>query len=266
MIDHIAAAIARLPQQYLAEGSNVRKFVTALLGPIDAIESALQQLLTLRRVDTATGVTLDAIGKLVGRARNGVADDEIYRRYVRAQIASNISDGLLEQLLTIAELVVYDVAAIFIVEHIGNGALTMHISNFVPSAEVVSTLYGLLAKSVAAGVRIILVFSSAADSDTFFTASAAYVTTAIAPAATSIVVDNYDSLPSAGTVDLGLGTTVANVISYTGKSSPSTLTGVTGVTNSHAIGTAVQLIGIPGKGFDDGTNTVGGQMADAKDV
>lgn len=266
MIEHITAALARLPQQHLADGSNVRKLITSLLGPIDAIELGLQQLLTLRRVDTATGVTLDALGKLVGRARNGIVDDNIYRRHVRAQIAANTSDGLAEQLITLAKLIVYDVGATMIVGDQSNGTLSLRINGVVPTTDVLTALYGLLARAVAAGVRIVLIYNAAVDTDTFFTAQAAYVTTAVGIAATTIVVDNYDLLPAAGTVNIGLGTANANTISYTGKSAPSTLTGVTGVTATQAIGSAVQLIGSPGKGFDDGTGTIGGQMADARDT
>src|SRR5262245_2616348 len=63
--------------------SNTQKALRALLAPAASLEHALQQLLTERNVNTAIGAQLDLIGKIVGRPRAGVADDEIYRRYIR---------------------------------------------------------------------------------------------------------------------------------------------------------------------------------------
>ncbi len=145
--------------------TNVEKFLGALLGPCQDIEDAFQQLKVGRTIDSAVGVQLEAIGKLVGRDRNGVADDEIYRRYVRAQITTNKSDGLIEDLLTVADLVIYDDDAVYHIENQGAAALVLRVEGIVLSDELAELLISFLRRAVAGGVRVILEYYSTPIAD-----------------------------------------------------------------------------------------------------
>lgn len=136
--------------------TNVQKFVACLVGPVQAVEDAYQQIIAMKDVDTSIGVHLRGLGKLVGLPTNGIADDEIYRRHVRAQIATNKSDGNIDELIRIAELVVYDDDAEYVVDNQGAAALVLRIEDIATPAEVARALISFLRRAVKGGVRIIL--------------------------------------------------------------------------------------------------------------
>ncbi len=148
--------------------NNAEKFVACLIGPMQDIEDAFQQLLTERFVDNAIGVQLTAIGKLVGRAREGITDDDVFRRHVRAQIATNNSDGLVEDILTIADLIVYDDDATYTIDQSGPAAFAFTITGIAPDAATLTMLIAFLRRAVAAGVRIIVETWPTDDEDDFF--------------------------------------------------------------------------------------------------
>jgi hypothetical protein len=143
--------------------TKVEEFLTALLTPFQALEDGIQQCIVGRRIDTAVGVQLDELGKLVGRPREGITDDEMYRRFVRAQIATNNSDGRTEDLITITRLVVYDDAATYRVRNYGAACVHVQILNVAVEWELAARLIRLLRAAVSAGVRVVLEFSLSAD-------------------------------------------------------------------------------------------------------
>src|SRR6185295_16570081 len=85
--------------------TNTQKLLRVWLTPAADLEQALLSVLAGLNVETATGFMLTILGKWVGRERNGVTDDGIFRRYVKAQISANKSDGTGEDVLTVARLV-----------------------------------------------------------------------------------------------------------------------------------------------------------------
>ena len=139
--------------------TNVEKFLAAIVAPFQAVENALQQLLIQRRIDNAIGDALTKIGKLVGRRREGVTDDDIYRRYVRAQVATNNSDGLVSDLILISTLVIGDDATEVIVTNWGTGEVTVRIGGVAITWPVANVLIELLRKGVSGGVKVQLEFS-----------------------------------------------------------------------------------------------------------
>jgi len=159
--DHVAAATSRLCEQFKTK-PNIKNLLATLVAPAQALENALWQLLTQRTIDQAIGVQLDALGTIVGRPRDGVTDDEIYRRYVRAQISVNKSHGSVEDILTIARLVVNDARAALIVRNEGVAAFTLIVVGVAMSDAVAAVLIKLTIRAAAAGVRPILVYAKAA--------------------------------------------------------------------------------------------------------
>lgn len=145
--------------------SNMQKAIRALLSPANDLEIAMQQVLTLRSVDNARGAQLDVLGRIVGRARQGIADDEVYRRLVRAQISANKSDGLIEDILTIARLVVNDPDATMVLRNEGIATYTLSVEGIALSDEIAGVLMELLLKATSAAVRVILEYSTADPGD-----------------------------------------------------------------------------------------------------
>ncbi len=146
--------------------TNVQKFLGAILATFQSCENALQQLLLQRSVDDAAGNQLDLIGKLVGRARGGL-DDDTYRRHIRAQIVANKSDGITQDLITIADLIVYDDDARYIVTNYGTGGVHVRVADIALTYELAKTLVPFLRQAASGGVRVVLEFSTLAPEDTF---------------------------------------------------------------------------------------------------
>jgi len=101
--DHVAQAQSRLVSQYQS-APNVVSLITALASRTQLLEDAIQKVAQGRFLpdDAASGAQLDAIGALVGIARNGVTD-AVYRVLIRGKIATNTSRGTLGDIETITK-------------------------------------------------------------------------------------------------------------------------------------------------------------------
>lgn len=147
-------------------GNNIEKLIATLATPFQSLENVLQQLLSERSVDTAVGAQLDVIGKLVGQPRNGMVDDD-YRRYVRARITTNRANGVVEDLITITELVIYDDASYIKVETQGIATVMVRIEDLTVTTSLAAVLIDFLNDAVSAGVRVILEYSDQAPATWF---------------------------------------------------------------------------------------------------
>lgn len=165
VLDHEARALARLPQQHVGK-VGIAALVVALVAPVQEIEDALWQLLTERTVYTATGATLDAIGRLVGELRAGQDDDD-YRRFVVARLFVNRSGGRVEDLIRVADLILHDVDARIEIEDVYPAAVFMRITSAQIDDDVAATLTRFLRKAKAAGVRLNVLTQSVDDADIF---------------------------------------------------------------------------------------------------
>jgi hypothetical protein len=157
-VDHVAIALSRLSHQFQGK-TKIEAFLRALAGPANDLETSSQQLLLLRSVFTATGQALTDIGTLVGQPRNGVTDDELYRRYVLAKIATNRSRGTTEDMINIARLVLQDDDATIRVSNQGIAAFTLLVDDIQLDGDVADILIKFLRGAASAGVRPILEYS-----------------------------------------------------------------------------------------------------------
>lgn len=136
-------------------GNKIEKLVATLATPFQSLENALQQLLSERSVDTAVGAQLDVIGNLVGQPRNGL-DDATYRRYVRARISTNKSTGIVEDLLTVADLIVYDDVATLEIQQEGTATIRLDIQGIAITTDLAEVVFEFMGDAVSAGVRIVV--------------------------------------------------------------------------------------------------------------
>lgn len=102
-VDHVAQMLARLPEQ-LKELPNWGAVIRSFGEELQELEDALVQLRDGRSIDTATGATLESLGRLVGEPPSGL-ETELYRRRIRARIAANRSKGRLKDLIAVARLI-----------------------------------------------------------------------------------------------------------------------------------------------------------------
>lgn len=228
--------------------NNVKKLVTALITPFATLEAALLALLTQRGVDTAIGAQLDVLGKIVGQARNGLDDDD-YRRYVRARISANRSQGVAEDLIKVAVLVLGNLAATIAVGTEGIATTYVNVTGITVTDGIANILLEFLQDAVSAGVRPILGTKYVTDDLSFATAPLSgqtYTQGAITSGATSFQVLSTAGFPGSGSVDLDFGTN-AETVAYTSTDATHFL-GVTGLAYNHVSATTVLQHGLTGIG------------------
>jgi hypothetical protein len=138
--------------------NNITLLLRAIVGSVQTLEDAFQQLLTERGVDTAVGAQLDVLGRIVGQERAGMLDDD-YRRLVRARISVNRSKGTIADVISVADLIVDDVLASLVVDNQGMAALVLRVEDQPLTDAVAELLIPMLRNTVSAGVRIILEWS-----------------------------------------------------------------------------------------------------------
>lgn len=137
-----------------------QKFLTAIGTSAQTLEDALQQVYSGYWIDEAVGVQLDVLGRLVGQGRGGMVDDD-YRSMIRARISVNRSKGTIADIITVAGLVVNDVNVYYQIDNQGIATVVLRLMNAaVPDATVEDLLLPMLRDTVAAGVRIIVEWSS----------------------------------------------------------------------------------------------------------
>lgn len=168
--------------------NNITKLLRAWLAGVQDIENALQQLLTMRFIDTAVGVQLDVLGNIVGQGRDGLVD-ATYRRYIRARISANRSKGTIADAIRVADLVVYDDASYLNVRNYGRASYALIVEDIIiDNYDVIQALIMFLRAASSAGVRPI--------AETWPLAEA------------SLFVLGGDGTTGDGAVGLGLGNTL----------------------------------------------------------
>lgn len=80
--------------------TNLKAILDALITQVEALEIAAYDMIYQLTIDTAIGDQLDVIGEWVGESRDGLGDTE-YRRYIKARIRINKSNGTPEELIQI---------------------------------------------------------------------------------------------------------------------------------------------------------------------
>lgn len=147
-------------------GNNIEKLLAVLASPFQSVEGCLQQLLSERSVDTAVGAQLDVLGKIVGQSRGGL-DDDHYRRYIRARISANRSTGIIEDLLKVTDLIVYDNGATYITNQEGTATLRLRIADVVIDSDLAEVVFEFAQDTVSAGVRIVVQWGESPTNELF---------------------------------------------------------------------------------------------------
>lgn len=149
--DHVQQALKRLLYQY-QNSPNLIATLTALIGPIQGIESALSDMNTLRYLDQATGAQLDVIGVIVGYPRPPGTSDSVYRLDLQGQIQINTSQGQAEQVIQAYKL--FTGSAFVILDEYRSAQMTLE-GSFLPADQAAADKLILTVKQAApVGVRI----------------------------------------------------------------------------------------------------------------
>lgn len=101
--NHVQDALDRLLHQF-KNSEDLKNFFTALLSPLQTVETDLWALYTQRWAADAVGAQLDNLGAIVGQPRQG-RTDAVYRLWIQARILANRSTGKADDTLTLLALV-----------------------------------------------------------------------------------------------------------------------------------------------------------------
>lgn len=261
-VDHEAQMIGRLAQQF--RRPRIEAYLAVVAREVQALEDALQDLLTMRRLDTATGLQLTRIGVKVGQPRNGVTDDDLYRRLVRARIAANRSRGVGEDVLRITRLVV-DSTVVVEMEYQQVATVVLRLSGPGVTQTIADILIGFLRRAVVAGVRIILEWSLATDADTFRLAVAGFLSGTHLAGATTLALRAGDAagFPPSGSAVIEWGTPDEETVTYASRDDD-TLYGVSATVNNHPADAVVTALGVTGVGLADADSKLDGALVGAE--
>lgn len=146
--------------------SLIAKYVATLAQPFQSMEKALWDLYFLRNIYTSKDDAEDMIGRLVGQARLD-PDNEVYRRYLFARVATDKSKGTIEDVISVAKLILNDSNARIVVQSVGPATATLTVADVAVSAEIADILVGFERLAVSAGVRLVVISSESVPADTF---------------------------------------------------------------------------------------------------
>lgn len=82
----------------------IRALVLALAKGVQLLEDLTFDLIVSKRLGIVSGRVLDQFGKLVGEQRQGLSDAD-YRRFIRARIRANLSEGTRDEIIEIWETI-----------------------------------------------------------------------------------------------------------------------------------------------------------------
>lgn len=159
-----ATGLLQLLSQF--DGSpNLRDLASSFLDQAQALEDAAHPLLAERSLDNMTGHRLDGFGQVVAVMRAGRTDEE-YRTRLRAELAILLSNGLAEDLLNIAQLLIQMTTADYeLVEYYPKTIYIRPVDHVLTSDPV--AVGSQLRRAVSAATEMLFVYSLFDDSETF---------------------------------------------------------------------------------------------------
>lgn len=149
--DHVAQALGRLRQQYRGK-PRLAALITAIVGPIQDLETAFQDLTNERSISTASGFQLDQLGTIFDLDRLGAEDDESYRARLAARAAQNVSQGEPETLIALYQLLT-GADLVYLGESFPAGVRLYSDVGYTDQAQI-NALYEQVKLALPAGVRL----------------------------------------------------------------------------------------------------------------
>ena len=101
--DHIQRAVGALV--YRLRKRRLVAVVWASVRLVQELENDAYAVLAERRLDVAVGELLDQAGRIVGERRDGLPDS-VYRRFIKAKIRANASQGEIPRIIDVVAVLV----------------------------------------------------------------------------------------------------------------------------------------------------------------
>lgn len=235
--DHLDKGLSALIEQY-KESTNLKALLSSFVSRAQGLEDVSYDVLVKRSIDNAEGVQLDDIGAVVNQPREG-EDDNVYRVRLRARIKVNISEGTVENLIVILNLITG--TSIEVIDD-GNASASINIRSAAVTNEValISGQFTQDAKPV--GIDIVITWKQQ-NRNMFSMGISSHLTGATSIGATLLPASNITSkFPSQGVITIGNGLSTQEDIQYSSYSdSGFTVASGTLPTNAHIVDETITL-------------------------
>lgn len=139
----------------MADENNTTKFLRGLLECAQELELAGRQVLLVRSIEDSQGTQLDRIGRIVVQPRNGL-DDVTYRRYLRARVVANKSDGTIADVISVLRLILGNGNGTITFRNQGNAAFMATIEGIAVDDDLANILINFMNDTKLGGVRAII--------------------------------------------------------------------------------------------------------------
>lgn len=155
--NHVQQALGRLLQQYKGRAL-IAGFYTAFVDQIQDLEDAIFALDSGRQIwngstTPAIGAQLDAIGTVVGIARNGL-DDQQYILFIFGKIAENFSDDTVQSVLAVIGYLFQ--AQQVIIQEIYPAGLYINVLNPAIPLSLFPVAETLVQNAIGAGIKLVI--------------------------------------------------------------------------------------------------------------
>ena len=254
-LTHVEEARARLLSQY---AGRLDRDLDPVSAQVQEVEDALWAVWSGRGVGTATGHTLDLLGRIVGEDRQGELD-ALYRVRIRARIQANLSDGTWDDIHRVAAILLdtqWPLATVSGAE-IYPAAFEYRVDGLVLSADQIKILTSFLRSIRGAGIELRFGWSAGPLVDAFAFAFGSTLSAPVLVGATTLDVVTIGPFSGTGSVVVGVGAD-QETVTYTGIAG-NQLTGVSATTKPHGINDPVSLVSpATGKGYGDTANPATG--------
>lgn len=167
-------AVARFITQF-QDKPYFEALLRSYMDQLQKVEDMLWEVITYRSIKNGFGITLDKIGKIVGRPRQGLIDSD-YKIALYAQILINKSTGTPPELIKIAQLSIPIGFSFSYSESYPAGII---VRVFGQVAFNILVLFSNLRRAKSGGVRLQMVYSDQPTSSIFQFAPASTVVTNI---------------------------------------------------------------------------------------
>lgn len=167
-IDYVADWTARLRSRLYTQFRGLHTWelwIGLLARQFQDLEDSGQTLFGVYDIDNSSGVQLDAIGLIVGQARNGL-DDATYRLYLKARIVANRSTGSPEEIYAVFRALLGLIGFVITTDVLGIKAFKVRIKSAITRAQALAAL-DFLRDSKEAAARAILHWQETDDTNLF---------------------------------------------------------------------------------------------------
>lgn len=140
--------IERILYEFQQKSPEMVEFILSFLYQSNELEDLFQEMIQTKDLELATGMQLDLIGVLIGEFRNN-RDDTSYRNAIKIRIGVNTSNGTIEDLITVLELLFGNDTDI-IIRRDGSASITLFLGIEEPEEDLIP----LIQQTIPAGVEI----------------------------------------------------------------------------------------------------------------